>query len=359
MTVTDRLLSVLVLAALLVGCPSAVEVPEASTGSATSTGSSSSATTSTATPTTSTTQTTGVETGTGTTTMAPPSFCDLCGDQQICVEFLDEHTCGQPVDDGTRLVCLENPNGCVPSDPCSVACQDLCGAMYCEAPVECAKEPGAMTCSTSQGQTGSTCDPFIQNCVEGKKCVPYGDSGFQGTKCVPVVEPAAGVGEACEGPDADGGDNCELGAVCFAGECVALCIGSPDAPDCADPAQTCSISGAFTSCFQRCDPLAPTCAADEVCVWLAGGENEFACVVDASMDGGQALTPCEYVNGCDPGLVCVEAVSLTCPGACCTPICDLMGPAVCPEPDQVCVPYYVPGAAPPGYEAVGYCGISM
>lgn len=111
MTVTDRLLSVLVLAVLSVGCPSAVEVPEASTGSATSTGSSSSATTSTATPTTSTTENTGVETDTGTTTMAPPSFCDLCGDQQICVEFLDEHTCGQPVDDGTRLVCLETRTG--------------------------------------------------------------------------------------------------------------------------------------------------------------------------------------------------------------------------------------------------------
>lgn len=377
MSISARILPVhttgLLVVVCLVACPPPAEDPEATAGSTTGAVATTEATSSggadgttgqptTSTTSTTTTGTTGVDpdTDTATTTTTRPTVCDSCTADQICVEILDEHTCW--IDEPTPS-CRPNPHGCVLSDPCSIACQDLCGPRFCEGHPRCATNPDALTCWSNMGQAAWQCDAFAQDdCIEGKKCVPYdGVDGLGQTKCVPVQDPADAVGEACTGPDADAEDSCEKGAFCFVGTCVALCIGSPAAPDCADPASTCWIvDDAYTLCMPRCDPLAPDCAADEVCISVPEGEHEFGCVLDASGDGGQASTGCEYLNVCEPGLVCRpgDDVSVACKDAkCCTPICDLMGAAVCPEPDQACVPFYGPGEAPAGYEAVGVCEI--
>jgi hypothetical protein len=68
--------------------------------------------------------------------------------------------------------------------------------------------------------------------------------------------------------------------------------------------------------------------------------------------------PCEYVNVCDPGLVClasdhVPVCTEDMPG-CCTPLCDLLAPE-CPM-DTLCSPWFSEDAEiPAGLENVGAC----
>jgi len=75
--------------------------------------------------------------------------------------------------------------------------------------------------------------------------------------------------------------------------------------------------------------------------------------------------PCEYINACDPGLICIGAAAFAdCASGngCCTEICDTTsdeGDAQCtgaPQ-GQTCQSWYEEGAAPPGYEDVGACAL--
>jgi hypothetical protein len=304
---------------------------------------------------TSATTSTSDDPDTGATTTSTP-ICETCTDDEICVEVLDVHTCGFPGESDLR--CVPNPHGCVPTDPCSTACHDLCGPAHCEGEPMCSTTAGALQCWTYQLQPGWNCDALAQDdCIAGKKCVP----GFEGdhTLCTPILEPMAAVGEACEGPTFERADNCAAGAVCFAGTCAELC--SPETLQCADPAATCEVPGELVGvCLHTCEPLAPACAADEVCVDPAFHEGLFVCMTDASGAGGQALMSCETGDECDPGLTCLGAhrVSAECESqACCTPYCDLLGDAPCPAPDQTCQPYFNPQNPPPGHESLGACGI--
>ena len=86
----------------------------------------------------------------------------------------------------------------------------------------------------------------------------------------------------------------------------------------------------------------------------------------APYDGGQAFDGCEFVNTCDPGLMCGDEafVGAGCPQGsigCCTPFCDLGEPAACPNPDQQCVQYFDPMMLLPGDPMldIGFCGIIM
>jgi hypothetical protein len=91
------------------------------------------------------------------------------------------------------------------------------------------------------------------------------------------------------------------------------------------------------------------------CLW--GGES-FICVLDASGEQGQYGDPCEYLNECDPGLICInpEYVPGCMANGCCTPWCDLTDPS-CPGATQQCLPWFEQGVAPPGYDTVGICGV--
>ena len=169
-----------------------------------------------------------------------------------------------------------------------------------------------------------------------------------------------------EGGSVSGIDDCAKGNMCWnvndknEGICVALCKGTPDAPVC-ELGFSCAFSGEVLNlCLPGCDPLLQDCAGDKLCV---PNHVTFVCVPDASGDMGKTNDPCEFVDACDKGLVCLNASSATSAclidaGGCCQPVCDLTAMETCPNFDQECVQWFDPMMPiPPGNEDVGVCAI--
>lgn len=220
------------------------------------------------------------------------------------------------------------------------------------------------------------CDVFAQECPSGQKCMPYADDGgssWNNTKCVPVMEDPAQPGEPCfvVGNGVSGIDSCDVGAMCWdtnaegMGTCIALCTGTPEAPEC-PPKSSCVVTsmGILNLCLEACDPLIQDCLmAEDLCI---PSDQSFVCVFDASGDEGQVNDPCMFANSCDKGLYCIpseyaEECDLASIG-CCQPFCDLsvMNPDMqCAGVGQACVAWYEEGTAPPGYEDVGICAVPM
>ena len=229
------------------------------------------------------------------------------------------------------------------------------------------------TCYAPPGLDGvircSQCDVWSQDCPDGEKCAPWandGGSSWNATKCVPVDPNPKQPGDACVAPQGgvSGVDDCDEGAMCWdvdaetnEGVCVAFCEGSADDPMCA-PGSTCAIvnDGVLILCLPSCDPLLQDCPGDDLCLPLG---DVFGCVLDASGEMGAYGDPCEYANACDPGLVCLnpEYVPDCMAGGCCSPLCEVTAPNMCPGDGQECIAWYEEGMAPPGYEDVGVCGI--
>lgn len=214
------------------------------------------------------------------------------------------------------------------------------------------------------GPPGNECDPFVQDCADGQKCTWWandGGSAWNATKCVPIADDPAQVGEPCVavGSGVSGEDDCDKGMMCWdtnpdnIGTCVAFCMGSPESPTCPS-GFFCAGGRELVLCIKQCDPLAQDCAGDDLCVPINGS---YACIFDASGDEGQVNDFCEYISGCDKGLICVSpaAASECNQGAngCCQPMCDLGKPDPCPGAGQTCQPIYEP--APANLEHVGYC----
>lgn len=217
------------------------------------------------------------------------------------------------------------------------------------------------------GEPAGECSVWEQDCMAGAKCVPH-DSMQTGvvdsTRCVEVADPARQVGDPCQ---AEGGvvglDDCDHGLLCWQldedgqGTCIPLCTGSPGAPSCGDGLQ-CDVSngGLLPLCLTTCDPLTKDCPEGQICI--PSQAELFVCDADVSGDLGGFGDPCEFLNVCDPGLLCVASSNVPGCGApgCCTPYCDLSAPE-CPDPAQECLSFYDPGAAPPGLEDVGLCGV--
>ncbi len=213
------------------------------------------------------------------------------------------------------------------------------------------------------------CDVVSQDCAAGQKCVGWGTQSWTGAKCVPVggdQQP----GEACKIVDGQfsGLDDCEAGSRCWSstdsdeGICVPQCTGEPGMPTCPADSGCAAFSDTLLLCLPNCDPLILDCPESEVCV---ATEGEFVCVLDVSGMTGAVNDPCDFVNGCDPGLACVEleAASSECAEGgfgCCQPYCDTTMPTDCPNPDQACVPWFDPmeDEIPPGLEDVGVCSIA-
>jgi hypothetical protein len=205
----------------------------------------------------------------------------------------------------------------------------------------------------------SNCDPFAQDCPEGEKCVAYAANAgsWDANKCVPVL----GTGQPGDPCIYDGvltsTDDCGSDSFCFnaddrgQGTCTAFCQGTADVPECQD-GSTCYIGndGSLTLCLALCDPLLQDCEPGLGCYWL--NNTTVACV-----EAGQAALgdACEWLNGCAPGLLCVDGALLpTCEGGgdCCTSFCELANPAC--EPGSECVPLFEPGEQP-DYDHVGVC----
>jgi hypothetical protein len=249
-----------------------------------------------------------------------------------------------------------------------------------------ATSPGTDAVDSSEGSPfiirpdggGSTfeCDLEAQDCAPGWKCMPYssqGGSWWDATACFPVDPDPVGLGEPCEweGSPWSGIDDCGFAQMCWSfepgdgGVCKGLCLfetpGDWNTVTCEDPAAVPFVGcqDCFCWCETQCDPLAQDCAGSQACVASA---DMFMCVTDASGDMGAYGEPCEFLNACDPGLMCANAESV--PGCesgvgCCTPFCDVTEPNACPGAveGQECMPWYEPGSAPQGYENVGVCAL--
>ena len=163
-------------------------------------------------------------------------------------------------------------------------------------------------------------------------------------------------------------DDCDAELLCWLlddegqGVCTPLCAGTPDSPSCGGE-YVCDVSngGLLPLCLTPCDPLASSCESNQICIPSMAGI--FVCDGDVSGDGGAFGDPCEYLNVCDSGLLCISSFHVpgcTSPG-CCTEFCDVNLPDdnCSGAPEQECVAFYDPGSAPPGLEDVGLCGIKQ
>lgn len=221
-----------------------------------------------------------------------------------------------------------------------------------------------------------TCSQWEQDCPAGYKCsirARHDGSSFEETACVPIASHPKPLGASCAvGDDPfDGIDECDRGAMCWRsdptealGRCQAFCGGSEAEPTCDGACASCSIApdGLRTLCFEACDPLAQDCDGGAGCYSTPTG---FVCLVDDSateMPGG----PCETVNGCAPGLLCLTTeLYPDCAGAlgCCSPFCDLddpTDPCAAIASGMVCRPWD-PGATSDeaclGGGGLGFCGL--
>jgi hypothetical protein len=229
------------------------------------------------------------------------------------------------------------------------------------------------------GGVSFECDIFAQDCPAGEKCMPWANDGsgaWNATRCSPVADNPGQPGDECtvEGSGTSGIDDCDIGVMCWdvdpktnMGTCVAMCTGDESNPICEDPDTSCAIAndGAIVLCLPACDPIVQDCAEGQACYPI---NDAWACAPDASGEMGVYGDPCEFINVCDPGLICLGAGAVpageACEGSegCCTEVCDLMDPMgdmqCTGQPGgQTCQPWYEEGNAPPGYEDVGACAL--
>jgi hypothetical protein len=224
------------------------------------------------------------------------------------------------------------------------------------------------------GGVNIECDVWAQDCPRGEKCMPWandGGSSWNATRCSPIEPDPMGVGETCTVEDSgvSGIDDCELGAMCWnvdadtlMGTCVAQCSGTEANPECpADFSCMISNAGTLTLCLPSCDPLAPACAANEIC---APVDDQFFCLPDFSGDAGVHGDPCEFITACDPGLFCANSGEVPgCEGSigCCAEFCDttITADQQCTgfADGEDCVPWFMDGEAPMGLEQLGACVI--
>lgn len=220
------------------------------------------------------------------------------------------------------------------------------------------------------GDGAYECDPYAQDCPPGQKCTYWandGGSSWNATGCFDVAPNADAVGEPCtvEGNGTSGVDSCVLGAMCWdvdpktnEGTCVEMCMGSSADPVCSDPSTRCEGRGPYL-CLPTCCPIEQDCPAGQACYPI---QDSFFCAPDASGDVGGLGDACEFINVCDPGLICLDPSVLPagypCEGAsgCCVPLCETHQIACSQlDPALECTPWYEEGEAPPGLERVGVC----
>jgi hypothetical protein len=227
-------------------------------------------------------------------------------------------------------------------------------------------------CDPTGGPTDE-CDVWQQDCPDGEKCMPWANDGgnsWNALKCSPIADNPDAPGEPCiaEGSGVSGLDSCDGASMCFnvdpetmQGTCHAFCTGSENNPICDDACSVCAIGGdsVLTLCIPTCDPLAQECGDELGC--YAAYDDEFFCVADASSNVGAPGDPCEFVNGCDPGTMCLDGTLLpVCEGSyCCSPFCTVGDSTPCNViPGTECVPFFADGFGPTcGPSNVGVCSI--
>lgn len=232
-----------------------------------------------------------------------------------------------------------------------------------------------LDCNTSDAPAAE-CDIWKEDCPEGQKCMPWANEGggaWNALKCAPLDPDPDQPGEPCtaEGSGVSGIDSCDKHSMCWnvdlqtgTGECVPMCIGTPDAASCADPLRTCIMAneGVLILCLPQCDPIAQDCPyPPDLCIPNPQDPARFICVLDAGDKSGP-LDPCEFLNACEQGLYCAPAsAAIECDpmaSGCCLPFCDLDDPNTCPGQGQQCIPWYTdPNDAAPFNTDVGACAL--
>jgi hypothetical protein len=219
---------------------------------------------------------------------------------------------------------------------------------------------------------GIVCDVWGQDCAEGDKCMAWANDGgnlWNSNRCTPIAPEPAGIGDPCvvEGNGVSGIDDCELGAMCWGvdprtneGTCVPMCTGSEANPICPDGLE-CQIAsdGVLIVCLPSCDPLAPSCADDEVCAPLSDLSNEevrFSCLPIPPFEPQPYGSECDGLQVCDDGLLCVPEEHVPdCGGfACCTQLGDSLQMPSCPDESQTCIPLF---ESPPD-PSTCFCGVA-
>lgn len=238
-------------------------------------------------------------------------------------------------------------------------------------------DSGFVNADASGPSCGEECDIWNPgDCGEGQKCTSVaceiGSNSWDSNVCRDIQGSAA-VGDECmytDGSGVSGNDTCDEGAMCWnadqdtgLGTCIAFCVGSVDSPSC-QAGSNCAISnnGTLPICLSSCDPLAQDCeASNELCIPNPGIEG-YICTLDASGDMAPYGTPCNFINVCNQGLLCIDPAGVPepeCASAqgCCSPMCSISSGDPCPGNGQSCEPVFDP--QPPGYEDVGVCTIAM
>lgn len=233
----------------------------------------------------------------------------------------------------------------------------------------------AYTPDLSDDGCGDECDIWDPDaCGPGRKCTAVacevGSSSWDSNMCRDIHGDAQ-MGDECESTDnssLSGNDTCAAGFLCLnididtaIGHCLAFCTGSPSNPSCPED-YTCMINGdgVVPRCLPNCDPLTNEgCVGDEVCAPTYG--HSFVCQWGPYPNAPYG-TPCEYVNGCNVGLACIDASAVPEPGCenaigCCSPYCDLNAPTPCPGEGQICQPFFK--TAPDAYAHVGTCALPL
>jgi len=212
------------------------------------------------------------------------------------------------------------------------------------------------------GGVEGQCDPYEQDCPKGEKCTSYvstpGGQTVDATKCVPVIGDDLW-GEPCERMTDN--DTCAAGFFCMTdvsgntgpGTCLEYC--SPG-NECVYGGECFPFNdGALPVCEVLCDPILQDCPEGQGC--YAAFDN-FVCAMPGAPEGqGNDGDPCNTIQSCNPGLIC-RGGTAGCPmdGACCTPVCEVSGPAEqCADPSEDCIQAL--DDPPPNLQDVGYCGV--
>lgn len=180
-------------------------------------------------------------------------------------------------------------------------------------------------------------------------------------------------------PGTLGDDDCEQGAVCWnvgsdgMGVCVAMCsidLGNTYAAaegHCSSaPGVHCVTGngGVLDICLPTCNPLpsiASGCSFGDGCYPVHHG---FACAPSGGPPTSPAPyglgDPCEHVNDCEPGLVCIGAAALPACAAdrCCAEYCDVTTADPCSTAGAECVAWYEQGTDIPLLTDLGVCGVA-
>jgi len=209
-----------------------------------------------------------------------------------------------------------------------------------------------------------------QNCPDGEKCTAYArepELGYADAyKCVPIIGDI-GFGKPCSRSAEN--DDCRKWLFCMAensggtgpGTCLEFCRDAGGYGVCEYGGQCFAMGeSVIPLCWVECDPLAPDCIPDDEACYFVPHWGRFICVrTDHPPGEGADGDACPTIHACEPGLICFDgSLQNGCTAErCCTPVCEVGNDAVCTDPAESCVPWYVPGAAPPGLEDVGYCGV--